>query len=90
MKKYEINGYKRINKTEARKLFNSGAGIVFCPYKLRPGAPWYPGVYYWKTGLNFDAAVAAFEYYNCNSETGKYTAFYLDTATAGNGGGDYV
>ena len=28
-------------------------------------------------GRDFDALINEFEYYNCTSETGRYTAFYL-------------
>lgn len=79
MNKYTIDGYTRISKARARKMFNNGETVYFCARNLRPGKPWYP-----ESAINkerafntFENVVNAFEFYNCvNSETGKYTAFY--------------
>lgn len=77
MNKYTIDGYTRISKARARKDFDAGKPVYFCPVNLRPGKPYYPEIGFFDTGENFDKSVLAFEFYNCiNSETGKYTAFY--------------
>jgi hypothetical protein len=78
MNKYTIDGYTRISKARARKMFNNGDPVYMCPVNLRPGRPWYPEICFYKTGENFEKSVFAFEFYNCiNNETGKYTAFYI-------------
>lgn len=82
MRKFEFDGYTRINKTTARRYFDIGLPIVFCPVNLRPFTPWHVEIEQCKGGLrvddNFDTFCNSFEYYNCNnSETGKYSAFYI-------------
>jgi hypothetical protein len=78
--------YKRINKTTARREYTAGKKIVFCPSNLRPFSFWNPQFITDKATeeeingepQDFDKIVNAFEYYNCtNTETGKYTAFYI-------------
>ena len=73
--------FSRISKKAARAAFNNNLPVVFCPVNLRPGGPWRPDVVICKNddpGRTFDAALNAFEFYNCNlPETGKYTAFYI-------------
>ena len=69
-----INGYNRISKTAARKLYLEGKPIVLSPvnywnpYEITPDAK--------DPSRSFDKDVNAFEFYNCNSLTGKYSAFY--------------
>jgi hypothetical protein len=71
----------RIQKRTARRLFNAGLSITVCPNKYN--------VYneFWcckdtinksETDLSFDQFINAFEYYNCNNELGRYTAFYTE------------
>lgn len=78
---------KRINKRQARKAYESGKKIYFIPCKLNPY--YLDGVFMIpeqkasnpesEYNYRFDELVNAFEFYNCiNSETGKYTAFYID------------
>lgn len=56
----------KINKTEAKKVYQSGKTIAIVPGKIRPS--WYP-VYF--TGVNqcknfsFDEISDSFKYYNC-------------------------
>ena len=78
MKHYEIDGFKRITKQAAKKLYNDGKLVYFCPVNLRPGWPYNPQVLIDNSDdSSFEKAVIAFEWYNCiNTETGKYTAFY--------------
>ncbi len=79
----EINGYKRIRKDEARGRFSNGEFIYLCPVKLRPGGPWHPEITITNKGHlagvteDFNKIINRFEYYNCNAETGYYTAYYI-------------
>jgi hypothetical protein len=78
MRNININGYKRISKRTAAKLYEKGQPILFCPVKLRPGGLWGNGCIVTKReGRTFKQELNAFEYYNCSNETGNYTAFYV-------------
>ena len=71
---------KKIRKNTARKLFNSGETLIITPCKCAPGGVWLTGFKICKNDFDycdFDALINEFEYYNCNSELGKYTAFYI-------------
>ena len=95
MKARNIDGFTRITKATARKLYNSGRRIYLLPVNIR-----FDLYGYWyrpymaridehnaigtNDGFNtivpyeeFDKMVNCYEYYNCNSETGKYSAFYV-------------
>lgn len=69
--------WARISKVEAKKLFESGQQIIFCPCKSRPFG-WIPsGILMEKDYYeSFQKKVEKFEFCNCNSETGKYVSFY--------------
>ena len=82
--------FKRVTKQAAKNAYKKGITVIFCPVNLRPGAPWHPETMLNRKqrekfvideiGLenDFYNYIASFEYYNCkNSETGKYSAFYL-------------
>ena len=74
----EGNTWARVTKKQAMAAYNSGLTILLCPVKMRPFTPWHLEAYVdKKSGLDFSCNVNRFEYYNCNSETGKYTAFYI-------------
>jgi len=79
MRNITVNGYKRINKQSARKLYEKGQPVLFCPVNLMPGGPWDIGCTIVKEGeTTFEQILNAFEYYNCNNnESGYYTAFYI-------------
>lgn len=87
MRKYTFqkNGFtfERIDKAKARRAYNNGLTVLFCPCNLRPGSFWGLDMDMNKVnqncaGVDFEKLVNAFEYYNCtNTETGKYTAFYI-------------
>lgn len=75
MQQVNYNGYIRINKTKARNLFMKGKSIIVVPCKLAPRstiATLTP-----KEGecseKDFENAVNACTYYNCNAETGRTT-----------------
>ena len=71
--------WERITRKKAQAAYNNGATVLFCPVNLRPGTPWHVGAAIEKdrTGESFEIMVNAFEYYNCNSEDGRYSAFYV-------------
>lgn len=94
MNKYTFshNGkeFTRISKASARKQFLQGKTVFVLPCKVRFGSPWLSAfpisreaqkVYAIdEIGIKnrFESLVNSFEYYNCNSETGKYSAFYVE------------
>ena len=86
--------FERVSKATAKQAFIDGFIIALCPSNLRPGAPWHPemitdrelrGDYIIDdTGAenDFNNLLNSFEYYNCtNAETGKYTAFFIETGS---------
>ena len=65
-------------KKQARAAYDSWLTILFCPVKMRPFTPWNLETCVDKSsGRSFDSTVNEFEHYNCNRETGMYTAFYI-------------
>ena len=84
MIKYEfkINGITcvRVSKALARKAYNYGLRVYFCPCKLRPGFPWNPEIGIAKQDNDsFETVLNEFEFHNCDSnEVGRYTAFYME------------
>lgn len=86
--------FKRINKKTARTAYKNGLTVIICPCNLRPFTHWHPEMTINKKdrahlvadeiGVNNDFTnhINSFEYYNCiNSETGKYSAFYIPVCT---------
>ena len=74
--------YTRINKREARKLYNLGRPITILPCKANPNSPWFSNSAVSKESAdkNFDALVNEFAYDNCNtSELWRRPAFYAIT-----------
>lgn len=72
--------YNRVSKATARKLYNEGKFIVFCPVKLHPFGEFRSSMMIQNTQewKDFDHAVTNFEWYNCQlNETGYYAAFYI-------------
>lgn len=70
--------WARVTKKQAMKAYNSGLTILLCPVKMRPFTSWHLEIYVDKSsGCPFNDTVSGFEYYNCNSDTGMYTAFYI-------------
>ena len=81
MNRYTVNGYTRISKAQAHKLWATDRTPVFaCPCKLRPGAPWYPEVKLTTdTIVTFDALTHATEARLCTKgNTGRYLAYYVE------------
>ena len=73
-----MGGYTRISKQAARKLYDANKPVHICTCRFRPDNMWMPAVEirHDKEEFTFDNYVNAYEYYNCNKETGKYAAFY--------------
>lgn len=86
MIKYEfkVNGVRcvRVSKALARKAYNYGLRVYFCPCKLRPGFPWNPEIAIAKQYSNsdsFETELNEFEFYNCDSnKVGRYASFYME------------
>lgn len=76
-----VNGYRRVTKQAARRLYESGKEIFLCPVRLLPGGYWSPEI---RVQINtrpvisgdgftnivprdrtFEAVVNCFTYYNC-------------------------
>lgn len=78
--RFEHDGFtfERIDKKAARTAFNNGLAVLFCPVNMPPFSTWYnASAISKKDSESFESVLNAFEYYNCNSETGRYTAFYI-------------
>ena len=86
--------FKRIPKNEARRAYINGLSVVICPVNLRPFTPWHcehvlnrrsrEHFTLDEIGVknDFNNLIDSFEYYNCrDTETGKYTAFYIPIET---------
>lgn len=93
--------FERITKREARRAYINGLSVVIIPCNLRPFTPWHnemtinrkdrAHLVIDETGVNNDFTnyINSFEYYNCiNSETGRYTAFYIPVRTVDRFTGD--
>ena len=86
--------WERITKKQARAAYINGLSVIICPVNLRPGEPYHPETVINRKNReqfaadeigvknDFNNYVNSFEFYNCrNSETGKYTAFYIPVVT---------
>lgn len=74
---------KRINKRTARKLFNEGKEFWIVsrfqdPLRWGVLVNYKSNANYYAGYSSFDSLVNAFEYYNCDSERGTYSAFYVE------------
>ena len=75
----------KIRKNKARKLFNEGYELIIIPCNCSPNGVWFKGFRICKTNLensDFDRLINEFEYYNCNSELGRYTHYYIEGVRA--------
>ncbi|MGE8165212.1 hypothetical protein ACQKRQ_34315 [Paraburkholderia sp. NPDC080076] len=73
--------YRRVSRTHARKAWDAGQDVVFCPHRLYPFGGWRPSMLANRSGFAnraFDDVVRDFESYNCNcSETGYYASYFV-------------
>lgn len=80
MRKIETAHYTRIGKAEARKRYERGEDVFFCPVNSNPDSPW--GVVWCPPlGEDFRHLCEKFRYYNCDAERGYYPAFYIERGT---------
>lgn len=80
--------WERIDKREARRLYNMGVNICIVSDNMRPFHPFSNSTitnisnldtYETEKGNCFDRLVNIFEVYNCtNRETGYHAAFYKE------------
>ena len=80
MNRYTVNGFTRISKAQARKLWTANATPVYaCPCNLRPGGPWSPEVQLpTDSGATWERLTNAATYYNCTTaETGRRLVYYV-------------
>lgn len=80
---YYMDGrFERIDKREARKLFDAGETILLVPSNMSfyDNIRWSCAYTINKADVdefgNFDTLINSYMYYNCNNETGKYIKFY--------------
>lgn len=83
MEQFNYNGFKRINKKEARNAFMNGGTLHIQPCNLpidsRLMTPYVVSHHNVDDNDTFDSVVNAFEGYNCDNERGKYATFYVRT-----------
>ena len=85
------NKFKRVDKRTARRAYNAGVDVHFCPVNLRPFNRYGFGLDMTINkndiscdGQTFETVLNAFEFYNCrDTETGFYTAFYINENETG-------
>lgn len=71
---------KRVNKSVARKLYAEKKPFWIVPCNMQPECGILIGSLSFENmaGIPFDTMVDHYEYYNCNSECGRYAAYYID------------
>lgn len=80
---YIVDGvtYCRINKTEARKIYNQGRNVYLCPVHMRLDSPWM-GIPYINNKKDmratFNDRICQYEIYNCDSERGQYLKYFKE------------
>lgn len=80
MNRYTSNGFTRVSKAQARKLWTSDKTPVYaCPCNLRPGGPRSPeGQLPTDSGATWEQLTDAATYYKCtDAETGRRLAYYV-------------
>ena len=72
----------RVDKRVARRLYNAGEDIWLCPCNMKPSHSWGMAClenkdFVGNKNHTFEEVVKWYEWYNCNTETGRYVAFYV-------------
>lgn len=77
--------FKRVSKPQARKLYMGGEKVLILPCKTRLDNNYFEpsimNIYTCKRNrieVNFNRDVETYEYYNCNTELGKYAQFFVE------------
>ncbi len=81
MRNLDTGKYKRIRKDVARRMFDKGRTIYLTPSNVAASDSnlWIKPYPINNEGeRSFDTTVNQFEYYNCNSELGYYTNFWIN------------
>ena len=68
----------KINKREARKLFNNGKSFYMVSCKMRPEFAIKINDSRINAFRTFDNLINHFSYYNCDYARGYYPAFYIE------------
>lgn len=73
---------KKVNKTQARKLFNKGVTLFLLPSKVGFNncwiSPYRLNINECENEKDFDKIVNAYSYYNCNTDLGKIISYYVE------------
>jgi len=73
--------FKRVDKKVARKHWSKGGTVYLLPCQMRLeshfSVPCSISSNKNSPASQFDVSVKMYEYYNCNSEVGKYVSFYI-------------
>lgn len=71
---------RQVNKTMARKLYNEGKEIFINACNMCLNNPWTSPLSTSKElcGESFDNMLNSFQWYNCDSERGKYANFFVE------------
>ena len=85
MKKITTEHYEHVTYKTAVKLLNGGEDIFITPHRLNPESPWHFLFLVNKNMLDekqttLDIYIKSIVWYNCNSQTGKYPAYYKKIA----------
>lgn len=71
--------YVRVSKPTAIKLFKAKKKLYLLPCNASPHSPWNQFASITNdSDQSFEQQVNAFEYYNCNSQMGKFAAYYVE------------
>ncbi len=77
MLKIETKNYVRIDKRQARKIYENNGELYMLPCNLNPENSWGLLLGPVNTFYPFDSMVNSATYYNCGSGRGNYLAFYI-------------
>lgn len=78
-----IHDYKRVDKRVARRLYNEEETIYLVPCNCNVHSMFTCEINVMNSDIyidgeySFDRIVNAFEWYNCDSERGAYTMFFI-------------
>lgn len=75
--------FERVDKKQARKAYNNGLTVRFCPCNLRPGSPFRLDMDMNRAqencaGVDFEKLLNAFEFYNCTNAIHALRCLVLD------------
>ena len=79
MRTYTHDTFTRVQKRTARRLYNEGRTIYALPCNMHPDNVWQAPAPLPPADdpTDFGKVTNVFEYYNCDAERGKYTAYYI-------------